>query len=161
LPWSSRGDAAGVRAGIEIAAPGSYDDALTRRQATLTATRSVQFSRSRRTVIEWPTKGAGPTMRGTSSLSPRTSVEWSTTVARREAAQQMRQQAAELRKMAETYGMRAYSARGGRCPPKPTRWNAGRTTRKRKAYRADSARPGISSHRVEERLTHGGIGSMV
>jgi Ca-activated chloride channel family protein len=129
-------------AGIEIArARVSYDDALTRRNATLTATRSVQFSRSRRTVIESADqKVQADYARNVIAVAKDKAVELVDNGRREEAAQQMRQQAAELQKMAETYGNAGVLSAAAAMPAEADRVErGGMDNAKRKAYRADSA----------------------
>jgi len=127
---------------IEIArARVSYDDALTRRKATLTATRSVQFSRSRQTVIESADKKVQADYAlNVIAVTKDKAVELVDSGRREEAAKQMREQAGALQKLAQTYGNASVLSAAQAMPAEADKLESdGLDNAARKAYRADSA----------------------
>lgn len=119
----------------------SYDDALTRRNATLSAKRSVQFSRNRQTVIDSADqKVQADYARNVIAVAKDKAVELVDNGRKEEAAQQMRQQAAELQKMAETYGNASVLSAAAEMPAEADKLEReGLDNEARKTYRADSA----------------------
>jgi Ca-activated chloride channel family protein len=119
----------------------SYDDALTRRNATLTATRSVQFSRSRQAVIESADqKVQADYALNVIAVAKDKAVELVDSGRKEEAAQAMRQKAAELRTMGETYGNTSVLSVAQAVPAEAAKVESGGLDNEaRKSYRADSA----------------------
>ena len=127
---------------LEIArARVSYDDVVTRRNATLTATRSVQFSRSRRVVIESADqKVQADYAVNYIAIAKDKAVELVDSGRKAEAAQEMRQRAAELQKMAETYRNFSVASAAAAMPAEAEKLEReGLDNAARKSYRADSA----------------------
>ena len=119
----------------------SYEDAFTRRNATLTAARTVQFSRSRATVISSADhKVQADYAQNVIALAKDKAVELIDSGRKDEAAQNMRQRAAELKTMAETYGNLRVSAAAAAMPAEAEKLEReGLDNAARKSYRAESA----------------------
>lgn len=119
----------------------SYEDALTRRSATLTAARTVQFSRSRATVISSADhKVQADYAQNVIALAKDKAVELVDSGRQDEAAQEMRRQAAELQKMAETYGNVSVSSAVAAMPAEAEKLERdGLDSAARKSYRAESS----------------------
>jgi Ca-activated chloride channel family protein len=119
----------------------SYEDALTRHSATLTATRTVQFSRSRATVISSADhKVQADYAQNVIAVAKDKAVELVDSGRKDEAALEMRRQAAELKKMAEIYGNVSVGSAAAAMPAEAEKLERdGLDNAARKSYRAESS----------------------
>ena len=119
----------------------SYDDALTRRNATLTAARTVQFSRSRSVVISSADHQVqADYAQNVIALAKDKAVELVDNGRQDEAAQEMRRQAEALQKLADTYGNVSVSAAAATMPAEAEKLERdGLDNAARKSYRAESS----------------------
>jgi len=119
----------------------SYEDALTRRNATLTAARTVQFSRSRSVVISSADHQVqADYAQNVIALAKDKAVELVDNGRQDEAAQEMRRQAEALQKLADTYGNVSVSAAAATMPAEAEKLERdGLDNAARKSYRAESS----------------------
>ncbi|HUJ43665.1 MAG TPA: VWA domain-containing protein [Opitutaceae bacterium] len=119
----------------------SYEDALTRRNATLTAARTVQFSRSRSVVISSADHQVqADYAQNVIALAKDKAVELVDSGRQDEAAQEMRRQAEALQKLADTYGNVSVSAAAATMPAEAEKLERdGLDNAARKSYRAESS----------------------
>jgi Ca-activated chloride channel family protein len=119
----------------------SYEDALTRHSATLTAARTVQFSRSRETVISSADHQVqADYAQNVIALAKDKAVELVDSGRKDAAAQEMRRQAAALQKLGETYGNVSVSAAAAAMPAEAEKLERdGLDNAARKSYRAESS----------------------
>jgi Ca-activated chloride channel family protein len=119
----------------------SYDDTLTQRNTTLTATRSVKFSRSRQAVIDSADhKVQADYAQNVIAVTKDRAVELVDSGRKDEAAKEMRRQAVELQQMAETYGNTSVGAAAAAMPAAAEKIEQeGLDNAARKTYRAESA----------------------
>jgi Ca-activated chloride channel family protein len=119
----------------------SYEDALTRRSATLSATRTVQFSRSRATVISSADhKVQADYAQNVIAVARDKAVELVDSGRKDEAAKEMRRQAAELQKIAETYGNASVGSAAAAMPAAAAKLERdGLDNAARKSYRTESS----------------------
>ncbi len=119
----------------------SYDDALTQRNTTLTAARSVKFSRDQQAVIDSADhKVQADYAQNVIAVTKDRAVELVDSGRNDEAAKEMRRQAGELQKMARTYGNESVMAVAADIPAAAGRIEQeGLDEAARKTYRAESA----------------------
>ncbi|HUL53318.1 MAG TPA: VWA domain-containing protein [Opitutaceae bacterium] len=119
----------------------SYEDALTRRNTTLTAARTVQFSRSRSAVISSADHQVqADYAQNVIALAKDKAVELVDAGRQDEAAQEMRRQAADLKKLAETYNNARVSTAAAAFAPEAQKIERdGLDNAARKSYRAESS----------------------
>jgi Ca-activated chloride channel family protein len=119
----------------------SYDDALTQRNTTLTAARSVKFSRNQQAVIDSADhKVQADYAQNVIAVTKDRAVELVDSGRNDEAAKEMRRQAAELQKMATTYGNEGVLAAAAAMPAAAGKIEQeGLDEAARKTYRAESA----------------------
>ena len=119
----------------------SFEDALTQRNAILTATRKVQFSGRREVVVASADHRVQTDYaQNVIAVAKDKAVELVDDGRRDEAAKEIRQKAAELQAMAETYGNASVKQAAAAMAPEAYKLEQdGLSNAERKAYRADSA----------------------
>jgi Ca-activated chloride channel family protein len=119
----------------------SYDDTLTQHAITLTAARSAKFSRNRQAVVDSADRQVQTDYaQNVIAITKDRAVELVDSGRKDEAADEMRRQAAELQKMAQTYGNTGVLSVAAAMPAEAARIEEGGLDNvARKAYRAESA----------------------
>jgi Ca-activated chloride channel family protein len=127
---------------VEIArARVSFDDTLTQRNTTLMASKSVKFSRSRQAVIDSADHQVQTDYaQNVIAVAKDKAVELVDGGRKDEAAKEMRKRAAELQKIAQTYGNMSVLAAAAAMPAEAEKLDRdGLDNASRKSYRAESA----------------------
>ena len=119
----------------------SYDDTLTQRNITLTATRLAKFSRTRQVVIDSADRQVqADYARNVIAVTKDRAVELVDSGRKDEAANEMRRKAAELQQMAQTYGNTSVLSAAAAMPAEAEKIEQeGLDNAARKTYRAESA----------------------